>query len=225
MSQYRLSTTIKQTWDTLRQGATQQITDYEQRFSSLKNIYSDLLADLIRTDCNPKEAHETAKEFFGSDTVRFAGIDGTMYSRPMFDMVIFFGGAYASTGNITFAKESKTIASFDQKTLQQGVGISSVVPMYVNEVLEVDHTFSAQEQPSEINPAKILTDEEIANNSLVANAMMTFSEYYLAYKLATNANENFRIMLMDRSLSTDRASLLYETRKTDFWIAKSTLID
>jgi hypothetical protein len=225
MSQPRLSSTIKNTSDTLRQGATQQITDYEQRFAALKNIYNELLADLILTGYNKKEADETGREFFGSTTTRFAGVDGTMYSRPMFDMVIFFGGAYASTGTITFSNDSEPKVSFDSKTLQQGMGISSVVPMYVNEILEVDHTFSAQEQPSEVNPEKVLTDEEIANNSLIANFMMTFSEYYLAYKLATDPDQNIRIILMDRSLSTDRASLLYETRKTDFWISKSTLID
>ena len=224
MSQPRLSNTVKRTCDTLRQGATQQITDYEHRFSALTNIYDELLADLIRTGYDPAEAWKTAKEFFGSDTARFAGVDGTMYSRPMFDMVIFFGGAYASTGTITFAENSEPKVKFDAKTLQQGMGVSSVVPMYVNEVPEVDHTFAAQEAPSEVNPAKSLTDEEIANNSLIANAIMTFSEYYLAYKLATDPSQNIRIMLMDRSLSTDRASLLYETRKTDFWIAKSTLV-
>jgi hypothetical protein len=208
----------------LRQGATRQISDYEQRFSALKNIYDELLADLIRTGYNKKEAWETAAEFFGSDTARFAGVDGTMYSRPMFDMVIFFGGAYASTGTITFAENAEPRVRYDAKTLQQGMGVSSVVPMYINEVPEVDHTFAAQEQPGEVNPAKSLTDDEIVNNSLIANAIMTFSEYFLAYKLAADPEQNTHIILMDRSLSTDRACLLYETRKTDFWIAKSTLV-
>src|SRR5512136_322134 len=116
MSQPRLSSTIKNTSDTLRQGATQQIADYEQRFSALKNIYDELLADLIRTGCNKKEAYETGREFFGSTTARFAAVDGTMYSRPMFDMVIFFGGAYASTGTIAFSNDSEPKVSYDSKT-------------------------------------------------------------------------------------------------------------
>ena len=97
-----LSDAMKSTCDNLRQGATKQVTDYEQRFSVLKDAYDGLLVNLIKSGFNPKDAWETAKEFFGSDSVRFAGIDGTMYSRPLFDMVIFFGGAYASTGNIKF---------------------------------------------------------------------------------------------------------------------------
>src|SRR3990170_7682330 len=104
MSQSGLSNTVKRTCDTLRQGATQQITDYEHRFSTLKNIYDELLADLIRTGYDPEEAWKTAREFFGSSSVRFAGVDGTMYSHPLFDMVIFFGGAYAATGTVTFSE-------------------------------------------------------------------------------------------------------------------------
>ena len=224
MASPSLSDTVKRTCDSLRQGATKQISDYEQRFSVLKNLYDELLANLIKTGFSPKEAWETAAEFFGSTSVRFAGVDGTMYSRPLFDMVIFFGGAYASTGTITFSENAALQVKYDAKTMQQSTGISSVVPIYINEIPDVDHTFSAQEQPSEINPAKPVTDEEIANNSMIANAIMTFSEYYLAYKIAADPNQNTHLILMDRSVSTERASLLYETRKTDFWNAKTTLI-
>jgi hypothetical protein len=219
-----ISDTMKRTCDNLRQGATKQVTDYEQRFSILKDAYDDLLANLIKAGFNQKEAWETAKEFFSVDTVRFAGVDGTMYSKPLFDMVIFFGGAYAATGTIKFTETAEPQVEYDAKTIQQNVGLSSVVPMYINEIPDVDISFSAQEQPSEVNPSKPATDEEIANNSLIANVIMTFSECYLAYKLAVDPEQNIKVLLMDRSLSTERASLLYETRKTDFWDAKSTLV-
>ncbi|MBN1358153.1 hypothetical protein JW988_05230 [Candidatus Bathyarchaeota archaeon] len=219
-----LSDTVKRTCDTLKQEATKQVIDYQQRFSTLENLYDDLLANLIKQGFNPKEARETAAEFFGSTNVRFAGIDGTLYSRPLFDMVIFFGGAYAATGTITFSETAAPRVTYDTKTMQQNMGISSVVPIYINEIPEVDHSFSAQEQPSELNPSKPVTDEEIANNSMIANAIMAFSEYYLAYKIASDPNQITHVLLMDRSLSTERASLLYETRKTDFWNAKSTLL-
>jgi hypothetical protein len=224
MSQPRLSNNVKRTCDTLRRGAAQQITEYGQRFSALKNIYDDLLVDLIRTGCNQQEAWKTAKEFFGSEKARFAGIDGTMYSRPMFDMVIFFGGSYAATGTIDFSGIGAPKIRYDSKTIGQNMGISSVVPIYVNEIPNVDHSFASQEQPSEVSPARPTTDEEIANNSLIANAIMTFSEYYLALRIATDPIDDTQIILMDRSLSTERASLLYETRKTSFWRAKTALI-
>jgi hypothetical protein len=139
-------------------------------------------------------------------------------------MVIFFGGAYAATGTVKFSETAEPQVEYDAKTIGQNMGLSSVVPMYVNEVSDVDTSFASQEEPREDSPLKPPTDEEIANNSLIANAIMTFSEYYLAYKLAVDPAQNIRVILMDRSLSTERASLLYETRKTDFWVTKSTLV-
>ena len=112
-----LSKTVKRTSANLRQGATTQIEDYENRFSGFRNLYQDLLENLIRTGCNLGEAWETAKQFLGSETVRFAAVDGTMYSRPLFDMVIFFGGAYASTGSITFLNGQEPKVEYDSKTL------------------------------------------------------------------------------------------------------------
>jgi hypothetical protein len=219
-----LSDTVKRTCNALRQGATKQISDYEQRFSVLKNLYDELLANLIKTGFSPKEAWETATEFFGSTSVRFAGVDGTMYSRPLFDMVIFFGGAYASTGTVTFSESAEPQVQYDAKTIQQSTGISSVVPMYINEIPEVDQAFFAQGQPREVNPNKVLTDEGIISNATIANSIMTFSEYYLAFKLAADPNRETRIILLDRSLSVDRASLLYDTSKMEYWTAKSSLL-
>lgn len=219
-----LGKALKRTCDNLRQGAIKQITDYEKRFSALADLYDHFLADLIVANFDRKEAMKTAREFFGSSSIRFAAIDGTMYSRPLFDIVIFFGGAYAATGTVTFIEGLTPQIRYDAKTLKHNVGLSSVVPIYVSEIPDIDHSFAAQEQPREINPSKSLTDEEIANNSLIANAIMTFGEYYLAYKLATDPKQQFRFLLMDRSLSTERASLLYETRKTDFWHVKCAIV-
>lgn len=224
MSAPPLSDAVKRTCNALRQSATKQIADYEQRFASLKNLYSELLASFIRTGFSPREAWRTAEEFFGQTSVRFAGVDGTMYSRPMFDMVIFFGGAYAATGTVTFCEDAAPQVRYDAKTLQQSMGISSVVPIYINEIPEVDQVFFAQEQPSEVSPSKVLTDEGIISNATIANAIMTFSEYYLAFKLATDPNRETRIILLDRSLSVERASLLYDTSKMEFWAAKSSIL-
>ena len=208
----------------LKLGASRQVLDYEQRFSSLKNLYDDLLSNLTIMNFDCEEACKTAKEFFGASSVRFAGVDGTMYSRPLFDLVIFFGGAYASTGTITFSEKDKPIVKYDEKTVQQGAGISSVVPVYVNEIPDIDQTFFDVEQPGEISLGKPLVDESIISNATIANWIMTFAEYYLAYRLATDPNQNMRIILLDRSLSIERASLLYDTSKSDLWKAKSSII-
>ncbi len=219
-----LSDTVKRTCNILRQGATKQILDYEQRFSALKSLYSQLLENLVKQGFSPKEAWETATEFFGSPSVRFAGVDGTMYSKPLFDMVIFFGGAYAATGSVTFSENAEPRVRYDAKVIQQSTGISSVVPIYVNEIPEVDQAFYAEGQPGETSPNKALTDDGIISNATIANSIMTFSEYYLAYKLTADANRDTRIILLDRSLSVDRASLLYDTSKMEYWTAKSSLL-
>ena len=219
-----LSDAIKRTCSILKNGAERQVLDYEQRFSYLKNLYCDLLLNLIRMDFDFADAYKTAKEFFGSSTVEFAGIDGTMYSRPLFDLVIFFGGAYASTGSITFKEKDKPLVQFNEKTIEEGAGISSVVPVYVNEVPEIDQTFFDSRQPEEISLGKPLMDEAIISNATIANWIMTFAEYYLAYKFATDAERNVRIILLDRSISIERASLLYDTSKRELWKAKSSII-
>jgi hypothetical protein len=219
-----LSDAVKRTSSLLRLGASDQVTEYESRFHALRTLHDRLLSNFIISNFNNKQAYETAQELFNSSTVRFAGIDGTMYSRPLFDLIIFFGGAYASTGTITFTENNKPTIEYDTKTLQQAAGISSVVPVYINEVPDIDQTFFDVEQPSEISLNKPLIDEAIIGNATIANWIMTFAEYYLAYKLATDPNQNIRVILLDRSLSIERTSLLYDTSKRELWKAKSALI-
>lgn len=219
-----LSDTVNRTCDVLKRGAERQVADYERRFSSFSNLIEDLLANLIKTDFDVKGAFETAKDFFGDEGVGFAGVDGTMYSRPLFDMVIFFGGAYASTGTVAFSREKRPQINYDAKAVQQGMGISSVMPIYINEIPDVDQTFFAPGQPNEVTNKMALTDEAIINNATIANWIMTFSEYYLAYKLVSDNTKNTRIILLDRSLSAERASLLYDTGKPEFWMAKCNIL-
>jgi hypothetical protein len=201
-----------------------QVLDYEKRFSCLKNFYDSSLSNLIKMGFNAKEAYETAKEFFGTPSVRFAGIDGTMYSRPLFDLVVFFGGAYASTGTITFHEDKTPTVKYDERTARHGAGISSVVPIYVNEIPDVDQAFFEVSQPGEVSLGKPLTEESIINNATIANWIMTFAEYYLAYKLAADFEQNLRIIILDRSLSIERASLLYDTSKRTLWEAKCNIL-
>ncbi|MEM3550741.1 MAG: hypothetical protein QXN87_07270 [Candidatus Bathyarchaeia archaeon] len=215
---------IKRSCEILKHGASVQVLDYEKRFSSIRKYYENLLSDLIKKDFSCNEAFKTSEDFFGTSTVRFAGIDGTMYSRPLFDLIVFFGGAYASTGTIKFKENELPLVEYDDRAIRYGAGISSVVPIYVNEVPEVDQTFFEVSQPEEINLAKHLTEESIINNATVANWIMTFAEYYLAYKLSKDAEQNFRIIIMDRSLSIERASLLYDTSKRSLWEAKSSIL-
>ncbi|MDH5664214.1 MAG: hypothetical protein OEY90_07095 [Candidatus Bathyarchaeota archaeon] len=224
MSSSFLSRRIRRTSDLLRVGASDQVSEYEERFRSLRGLYDRLLSDYIVSEFSFQEAYETAEEFFGSSRVRFAGVDGTMYSRPLFDLMIFFGGAYAATGTIEFRVDAKPIVEYDSKFLKEGAGVSSVVPIYINEVPDVDQTFFDLEEPGELSVSKPLVDATIINNATIANWIMTFAEYYLAYKLVMDPDRNIRVLLMDRALSAERASLLYDTSKRELWKAKGSLI-
>lgn len=224
MSPSFLSRRIGRTSEFLKTGAEDQVTEYERRFGSLAGLYDRLLSNLMISNFSHEKAYETALKFFGTNKVRFAGVDGTMYSNPLYDLMIFFGGAYAATGTVTFRKESKPEVQYDSNFLEEGAGISSVVPIYINEVPDIDQTFFDLEEPGEITLSRPLVDQTIINNASVANWIMTFAEYYLAYKLVTDPKKDVRILLMDRTLSGERTSLLYDTSKWDLWKVKANLI-
>jgi len=80
MSSSFLSRRIKRTSELLKVGASDQVSEYEGRFRSLRGLYDRLLSGFMVSDFSCQEAFETAQKFFGSTRVQFAGVDGTMYS-------------------------------------------------------------------------------------------------------------------------------------------------
>jgi len=215
---------VKRTSELLRLGAEDRVSEYERRFSSINDLYDRLLSSFIISNFSFEQSYETALEFFGSNKICFAGIDGTMYSDPLYDLMIFFGGAYAATGTVTFRKDDAPLVEYDSNFLESGAGISSVVPIYINEVPDIDQTFFDFEEPGEITVSTPLVDQTIINNATIANWIMTFAEYYLAYKLIGESDRQIRILLMDRTLSGERAGLLYSTSKRELWKVKSNLL-
>jgi len=198
-----LSSQIKRAGQFLKAGALDRISDYSKRFSSASDIYNTLLSNLIVQDFSAERAHETALKLFGSDRVKFAAVDGTEYARNMFDLIIFFGGAYVSSGWITFHKDAPPSIEHAGKLLEGGRGISSCVPLYVNEIPDVEPMIDT------LDSKKPLDDEAVFDNSRIADWIMSFSEFYLAYRLV--ADEDVRILLMDRTLSGEHSALISDT--------------
>jgi hypothetical protein len=209
-----LSTQFKRAGETLRRGVSDQIADYTRRFNSIKGIYEGLLKDLIRKSFSAEGATATARRFFGSERVDFAAVDGTEYTRPLFDLVIFFGGSYASRGIIEFRDEGPKV-EYSNLLSEEGAGISSCVPMYVNEIVDVEQAYMELGEGGNVTVDMPLTDEAVINNSSIANWIMTFSEFYLAYKLAKQGD--VKILLLDRSLCNMHGSLVYDTRHRRLW--------
>jgi len=217
-----LSSAIERAGTLLQSGAMDQIEGYRARFETLEGMYERVFSSIIKTGFDPESCYETVKKFFGTDKVSFAAVDGTDYARPLFDLVVFFGGSYAARGAITYNKKGPPTVEYEDHFLKSGRALSSCVPVYVNEVPEIDQSFIQPGEISEISLARPLTDEAIANNSTVANWIMTFSEFYLAYKLASEENGP-RILLMDRSLATMLASLIYDTSRRKLWKTNGAL--
>ncbi|RLI47312.1 hypothetical protein DRO69_00910 [Candidatus Bathyarchaeota archaeon] len=208
----------------LREGAAGQISDYRRKFSSTKRLFEDFLQKLIVQGFSHDQAYETARKFFGSPVVKFAAVDGTEYTKRLFDLVIFFGGAYTAKGEIEFKKGVKPSVTYSNELLEEGCGISSCVPVYINVVPEIDQTFFREEEPGELSLSRPLADQEIVDNSKIANWIMTFSEYFLAYKLATDSEENIKILLLDRAISGEVSSIVYDTAKRSYWSTNCAIL-
>ncbi|MEM2098874.1 MAG: hypothetical protein QXU99_03900 [Candidatus Bathyarchaeia archaeon] len=214
MNNITLSTQLKRAGEILQKGAADQITDYTERFNSIKNMYDGFLDKLIKTNFDAKKAISTARAFFNREEITFVAIDGTEYTRQMFDLIIFFSGSYSAKGIIRFT-DAKPVVEYSDNFSESGIGVSTCIPMYINEVVDVDQSFMQVNQDGSIAINKPITDEMVVNNSTIANWIMTFSEFYLAYKTAKENDVN--IILLDRSLSNMHSSLLYDTRRRKLW--------
>ncbi len=60
--------------------------------------------------------------------LKFAGLDGTVLKQDVFDLLIFFAGAYPAFGSIQIEDNGDSTITYDEKYLEHGVGVSSVLP-------------------------------------------------------------------------------------------------
>ena len=217
-----LSTQIQRAGTMLQRGAADQIEGYQSRFLTIEGLHERLFKNLIVSKFDPKTAFETAKKLFGTEHVSFAAVDGTDYARPLFDLIVFFGGSYAARGKITYKENGPPSVEYENHFLKGGRALSSCIPVFVNEVPEIDHSFYEQGGSSEVTTARPLTDEMIANNSTIPAWIMTFSEFFLAYRLAKESDPP-GIILLDRSLSSTFPSLIFDSSKRQLWMSNGAL--
>jgi hypothetical protein len=102
-----LGSRISKTGDILRKTALDQIGDYQLKFLKITDFYNYLFKDLIVDKYDFTNAYYTAKNVFDKDILHFVAVDGTEYSKPLFDMVIFYAGAYSCDGSIEFPDQYK----------------------------------------------------------------------------------------------------------------------
>jgi len=91
---------LKQTGGLLLGGAQKQVKDYKGKFESLKGVYDEFMSKLLISYDSAIFDPKFVDKFFGKRNLKFAGIDGTVLKYDIFDLLIFFAGAYPAFGNI-----------------------------------------------------------------------------------------------------------------------------
>jgi hypothetical protein len=76
-----LGSKIERLGNILRNTASDQIKDYQQRFSLMAGLYEQTFKELIINKHDAVEACKTANIFFGKDNANFVAIDGTEYTK------------------------------------------------------------------------------------------------------------------------------------------------
>jgi hypothetical protein len=219
----RIAKSVRRVGEILRISAEDQIRDYSTRFSALKGLYDAFLKDLLVSSFDDKQATSVAQSFFGTTTVPFAAIDGTQYVQPMFDLLVFFAGSYACHGTITFHKDKSPTVEYGDSLTNRAAAVSTVAPIYINKVPEIDQQFFDPED-GELVIERPLSDQYIIDNSSIASFLMTFSEYFLAYRLAISPVQKTKIILLDRTLGGGHSSFLYDTARRHKWERNMSLL-
>ena len=114
----------------------------------------------------------------------------------------------------------KSKSNIENKSLQQGNDLSSCVPIYVDKIPEIDNSLTSR-QGEESEGSWIPNEETILDNTKISNILMTFSEFFLAYKLA--ASKKYSLILMDRSLSNTYLGLTQSTSARVSWSSNCSI--
>ncbi len=201
---------LKQTGGLLLGGAQKQVQDYIGKFESLKGVYDEFLSKLLVSYDSAKFDPKFVDKFFGKRNLKFAGIDGTVLKHDVFDLLIFFAGAYPAFGSIKIEDNGDAKINYDEKYLEHGVGVSSVLPVYISEVPQIDQTLLVRDENGEIDHSVSYSDSWVVDNSAFADFMMGLSEFYLGYQLVSS-EDPVDILLFDRVFSSEVASFYAET--------------
>lgn len=180
--------------------------------SSLKGKMDELkacgpdLALLMRHGIDSAAAASTAKRFFGSEHAGYVAIDGTQSIDMQLDLVVFYVGAFAYNGTVTFSPAGVEVGPPSPNALT--FSASAAIPLSEADAAEVFG--QRRESGVEVDPERL------------PKSLMHLAEYYLAYT-ATPPGSGTKIVLLDRTLAGDVAHLVWSTR--DFiWGKYSVLI-
>ncbi len=201
---------LKHAGQLLLGGAASQIEGYRGRFEALQGTYEAFLNRLIRQYSDERVDPQFVDSFFKKRILKFVGIDGTLHKRPVFDLVIFFAGAYVAQRTITVDDSGILSVAYEDDYKDAGISVSSVLPVYINEVPLIDQTILPKDITGQTDTSFSIPDDQIIDNSAFADYLMMLAEFYLAYKMVVS-DRDIDILLMDRVCSAELASSYAET--------------
>ncbi len=223
----KLAHDISHLGNVLRARAVSQIREHSTQFANIPEFYRDQLSHVIIQKWDPENAIATAKDLFGKTKLRYAAIDGTERTDPTFDLMIFYGGAYAALGSIDLEiREPIQSVTIDSQLTTGGVGVAACIPVYISEIPEIElarlkfsHEKEDQKETRTIND---IFDETVIDNSQIANDIMLLAEIRLGETLAKT--KHYDVIILDRYLAGTHANLLAKTVSFNSYEQESSLI-
>lgn len=153
---------------------------------------SNDIKKLLREGYDVNVARSIAEKFFGQTKISFIAIDGTESQDQQLDMLLFYVGAFAYTGQLEFG--AKKCECGDVTEAGRISDISTAIPLY-------------EEDASSIIGKKTEAGTEVDTEHL-PSILMQFAEYYLAIKLLQD-NSDLKVVIMDRTLAGDVGHLIW----------------
>jgi hypothetical protein len=170
------------------------LRSFKEKIAELKECGPEI-AQILRFGVDTPSASLTGRKFFGGDEIGFVAIDGTDSADQQLDLLVFYVGAFAYSGEIRFLDGQISVG--DAQPLGGDLAVSAAIPLSEEDAALVfgQRTQSGIEVDSERLPT----------------AIMHLAEYYLAFK-AIGTDGNTKVVLLDRTLAGDVAHLVWSTR-------------
>lgn len=206
---------VKRLGQTLKVGAEGQVAEAEGRLETASEMLWPVVKELVVSDFRFDRSYETVVKLFGAADAAFVAIDGSEDTKLLGGLAVFWAGSYAATGTIKYHPDRAPSVKYDVGFVEKGRGLASCVPIYVDTVPEIDRQSVLERTQETSTVTRPHTQESIVDNSTIASWIMLLSELFLAYECASSGE--FKIILLDRSLSGTLSSLLYDTAKRPLW--------
>jgi hypothetical protein len=170
------------------------LNSFKAKMAELKKCGPEISA-MLRFGVDFKAAASTAERFFGADSVGYLAIDGTKSVDQLLDLIVFYVGAFAYSGTVTFSEGGVEVGS--PRATDEGLSASAAIPLSEEDAA---HIFGQKHESGvEVDPERL------------PNVLMQVAEYYLAYRGLTGGS-TCSIVLLDRTLAGDVAHLVWSTR-------------